>query len=815
MVVGLASPLSAAETPTPEQLRFFETNIRPLLATHCYKCHGAEKQESNLRLDTYAGIAKGGAAGPAMMPGKPEQSLLITAIGYQDADLKMPPEKKLVDKQIADLREWIRLGAPHPDAGSVPSVAPRKIDLEKGRQFWAFQPPVDAPLPAVKDAAWPQSPIDHFVLAQLEAKGLRPARSADKRTLLRRATFDLTGLPPSPEEVAEFLADDSPQAFARVVDRLLASPRYGERWGRHWLDVARYADSNGLDENIAHGNAWRYRDYVAAAFQNDKRYDRFVVEQLAGDLLPAADPAARHEQLIATGFLSLGPKVLAEGDEMKMEMDIIDEQLDTLGRSVLGLTLGCARCHDHKFDPLLTDDYYGLAGIFKSTRTMEHFKRIARWNENSLASEADLARKAEHEQRVAAAKKQIDEVVNAAKQKIGTATNEADLKMIAETQFPAETQAELKKLREDVAKLEKAAPIMPSAMGVIEGTAGDLAVHIRGSHLTLGEKIPRRFPLVFTASEASSGIPQNSGLLANSATPSNQSGRLQMAQWITDPGHPLTSRVIVNRVWRWRFGQGIVASPDNFGLLGERPINQPLLDWLARRFVADGWSIKTLHRLTMLSSTYQMSGQFNEAAAAADPENRLLWRFPTRRLDAEEIRDSLLAVSGQLDLSMGGSLLHVGNREFFFDHTSKDTTKYDSRRRSIYLPVVRNHLYDVFELFDFHDPSVLSGDRTVSTIAPQALFMLNSDLVAKSCEELAKDLLSRADLDDTTRERLLFQRAYGRDPTAVEAARLPTTLGRIDERLAASEPDAIKRKERAWSLYAQVVLAASEFVYVK
>jgi hypothetical protein len=596
-----------------------------------------------------------------------------------------------------------------------------------------------------------------------------------------------------------------------VIDRLLASPRYGERWGRHWLDVARYADSNGLDENIAHGNAWRYRDYVVSVFNEDLPYNEFLLQQLAGDLLPAADTTQRHRQLIATGFLSLGPKVLAEGDEVKMEMDIIDEQLDTLGRAVLGLTLGCARCHDHKFDPLSAEDYYGLAGIFKSTRTMESFKRIARWHENSLANEADLASKAEHEKLVAAKKKQVDELVAAAKQKIAAAMPEADAKKIAESQFPAETQAELKKQREDLAKLEKTAPVMPSAMGVTEGTATDLAIHVRGSHLTLGEKVPRRFPLVLTGS----GIRENSGILTNSATSSSQSGRLQLAQWIIDPGHPLTSRVFVNRVWRWRFGQGLVASPDNFGLLGERPINQPLLDWLARRFVADGWSIKSLHRHMMLSSTYQMSGRFDEAGATADPENRLLWRFPQRRLAAEEIRDSLLGVSGRLDMSMGGSLLHVKNREFFFDHTSRDTTKYDSRRRSLYLPVVRNHLYDVFELFDFHDPSVLSGDRASSTIAPQALFMLNSDLVADACQQLAGELLAHSDLDDAGRIGLLYERAYGRPATNSERTRARAALGQLEARLASAEPDVAKRKQRAWALYVQAVLAASEFVYVK
>ncbi len=397
----LALPAAGAETPAPEAVRFFETNIRPLLAEQCYKCHGPSKQRADLRLDSRATILRGGDSGPAAVPGQPEQSLLIKAVRHVNKDLKMPPEQRLSERQIADLERWVRLGLPFPET----KVAASKSETE--RPFWAFTPPVDPPLPAVKDRSWPRAPLDHFILAPLEAKGLRPAARADRRTLIRRATFDLIGLPPTPEEVDAFLRDESPEAFAKVVERLLASPLYGERWGRHWLDIARYADSNGLDENVAYGNAWRYRDYVVAAFNQDVPFDRFLLEQLAGDLLAARDAAERHRLLIATGFLALGPKVLAEVDERKMEMDIIDEQIDTVGRALLGLTLGCARCHDHKFDPLPMRDYYGLAGIFKSTRTMEHFKKIARWHENSLAGDTEQQAKAAHEQRMARCKEAL------------------------------------------------------------------------------------------------------------------------------------------------------------------------------------------------------------------------------------------------------------------------------------------------------------------------------------------------------------------------------------------------------------------------
>jgi mono/diheme cytochrome c family protein len=805
LVVSAAIGFAADGQPTAEDLRFFETNVRPVLANHCYKCHGAEKQESDLRLDTFGGMMTGGAAGPAIVSGEPAKSLLVSAIGYQDKDLRMPPDKKLTDRQIADITRWVKLGAPHPNADGISPQPLAKIDIEKGRQFWAFRPPVDPSIPSVLDKSWPTSPLDHFILAQSESNGLAPAPPADKRTLIRRATFDLTGLPPTPAEIVAFLMDDSPLAFAKVVDRLLDSPHYGERWGRHWLDVARYADSNGLDENIAHGNAWRYRDYVIAALNDDKPYNQFLVEQLAGDLLPPTDNLAiRHERLIATGFLSLGPKVLAEVDETKMEMDIVDEQIDTVGRALMGLTLGCARCHDHKFDPLPTEDYYALAGIFKSTRTMEHFKKIARWYENSLATDDDLASKSAYEKKVAEKKNEVQQVVEAANERLKAASEKAaTLPKDAESLYPEETKAELKRLRDELAQLEKSAPLMSTAMGVTEGNVADVAVHVRGSHLTLGNVVPRHVPQVLCATGSASAPFETA-----------HSGRLQLAQWLIDEKHPLTSRVMVNRIWRWHFGEGLVRSTDNFGKLGERPVNPPLLDWLALRFIDSGWSIKSMHRLMMLSSTYRMSSRFDDRAAQIDPENRLQWRANVRRLEAEAIRDSLLAVSGTLDRTMGGSLLHVPNREFLFNHTSQDHTKYDSLRRSIYLPVIRNHLYDVFQLFDYSEASVSTSSRTTSTVAPQALFMLNSDFMQQSAKSLAAELLSH-DADDAARIRLLYLKTYGRPPSENEVARARSLVEKVEQSFEDGELSDEPRQLRAWSLLCQVIVAANEFVYIK
>jgi hypothetical protein len=825
---------SFAQAPTPQDVEFFEKNIRPILVEHCYECHSAkaEQPEGGLLLDHKPGWERGGDLGPAVAPGDPEKSLLIRAVRYRDSELQMPPSGKLSDQAIANLEEWVRRGAPDPrqEATSAKPGTPA-WSIEDGRRHWAFQPVAKPPLPSVNDSNWPQSPIDFFILAELEKHQLHPAPPADKRTLIRRATFDLTGLPPTPQEVSDFLADNSPYAFARVVDRLLDSPRYGERWGRHWLDVARYADSNGLDENIAHGNAWRYRDWVVSAFNRDLPFADFLMWQLAGDLLvksgeqraESGEPekseerdatsslaldSSRHSaldysRLTATGFLSLGPKVLAESDEQKMRWDIVDEQIDTVGKAFLGLTLGCARCHDHKFDPVPTTDYYALAGIFGSTETMESYKRIARWYEHPIPTPEEAERQKQHQAAVAAKKAEVEAIVKAANEQILSTLGEgAELPQDAESRYPEETKAKLKTARDELAKLEKEAPEISSAMGVKDGAVADVAVQIRGSHLNPGEVVSRHFPQVLAGTE-------------QSPLPADQSGRLQLAKWMADPQHPLTYRVFVNRIWRWRFGEGIVPSTDNFGRLGEAPTNQPLLDYLTHRFIESGGSVKAMHRLLMLSSTYQMSGAYDERAAAVDPANRLLWRRAPQRLEAEAIRDSLLFVGGILESTMGGSLLHVKNREFLFDHTSKDQTTYQHYRRSLYLPVIRNHVYDAMELFDFPDPAVLNGDRAVTTVAPQSLFLMNSGVAYEASERLAQRLLSRADVDDLGRVAELYEAALNRPPAANEVDRALSFLAQCEATYAEDAAGAADGRLRAWQSLCQAALASNEFIYVK
>ncbi len=790
----LAAEASSTNVPS-EPTRFFETRVRPVLFDRCCKCHGPEKQWAGLRLDSRDAILKGGDSGPAVVPGKPEASLLVRAIRHEDENLKMPEDGKLSDDQIADLVRWIELGAPYPKDNPAETRT-------RDPRHWGFHPPAEQVIPRVRDQSWPQSPIDNFVLAKLEGIDRVPSASADKPTLIRRVTFDLTGLPPTPDEIAAFLGDQSPDAFSRLVDRLLDSPSYGERWGRHWLDVARYADSNGLDENVAHGNAWRYRDYVVSSFNQDKPFDRFLVEQLAGDLLPFDGEAQQNEQLTATAFLSIGPKVLAEVDQAKMRMDIVDEQIDTVGRVFMGLTLGCARCHDHKFDPIETADYYGLAGIFKSTRTMDTYTKVAKWHEHLLPSAAATAIQTEFDGELAVRKQAVEAFITEAdKQARGSLAADQAAPENLDSLYPEPTKAELAKLKEALSTLETAGPDLPSTMGVTEGDVIDVAIHVRGDPLKLGEIVARHLPPVIAGPDP----PEFS---------STSSGRQQFANWLIDPQNPLTARVFVNRVWRWHFGRGLVRTTDNFGLLGEQPSHPELLDWLARRFIADRWSLKSLHRLILNSSTWQQSSIPDSQTLESDPENRLFGRSSVRRLSAEEVRDTLLAVSGQLDNSVGGPVLKVKNRGYLFDHTSIDLTDYTSVRRSLYLPVIRNNVFDLFQLLDFPDPAVPTGDRATSTVAPQALLMLNSDLVMQTADKLAERLLSENETD-AQRLAALTLIAYGREATLDEIRSHALFLVEIESAMTLSEPDPDIRKRQAWNALCHTVLAANEFIYIK
>jgi len=736
---------SSAEADNAD-LAFFEAKVRPVLVEKCYACHSAEakKLKGELRLDSRAGLMRGGESGPAITPGKSAESLLITAVSSTDADLKMPPKKPLPATVVEDLKRWVEMGAPWPaEAPPAPVVA-----KPEGKSHWAFQPVRSAD---ASDAAPPWERIDRFIATKLESRGLRPLPPADRRTLIRRASFDLTGLPPESAAVEAFVADDAPDAFARVLDRLLASPNYGERWGRYWLDLARYADTNGADENYTYPNAWRYRDYVVRSFNADKPYDRFVIEQVAGDLLVEDESPEgelrRQDNLIATGFLLLGPKMLAEQDKPKLVMDVVDEQIDVTGQTFLGLTLGCARCHDHKFDPISQADYYALGGIFKSTKSMAHLKHVSEWNERRLEKTPPGAE--------------------------------------GPKPPPPAKKADASKKQNDA----------PRAMAVAEGTPQDLPIYKRGSHLAPGNTmVPRGFPAVLT-----------DGAKPPAISPS-QSGRLELANWLADPANPLTARVMVNRIWQGHFGVGLVESSSNFGVRGATPTHPELLDWLAAHFVRGGWSIKQMHRAIMRSAAYQRSSVGGAPEAATDPENHLLWRQNRRRLEAEAVRDALLAASGNLDGTAGGSPKVPTNEKYV--SIKNEAEVYASTRRSLYLPIVRTRMYDFFNIFDYVDAGVHTARRSATVVPQQALFMLNSELANAQAALLAGRLLADSTRDDAARVDEAYQRLYGRPAS-------PQEIARAAAHLAAMKPEeSSANRTAAWTSLCRVLFAANEFIYL-
>lgn len=813
-----------------EAIAFFEDQVRPILVEHCYECHSqqAGTLEGGLSLETREGWQRGGELGTAIKPGEPNESWLIRAVRPYDDALQMPPESRLNEAQIATLEQWVARGAIDPRTDGSQSTKPRAVDLAAGREFWSFRS-VDA---ATRDVvnqmqanAWgdgpyrPETRIDWAIQSQWQARGIEPVARAEAAELLRRVSLDLVGLPPTADEVDRFANDSRPDALQRQVDRLLASPRYGERWGRHWLDVARYADSNGMDENIAHGNAWRYRDWVVSAWNSDLPFDEFIQWQLAGDLLPSTDQESiRIERTIATGFLSLGPKVLAEVDETKMELDIVDEQVETVGRAMLGMTFGCARCHDHKFDPIRTHDYYALAGIFKSTRTMEHFTKIAKWHELPIETAAEKANREAMEAELAAKEARIAELVAVADQELQKELGEGvTLPEDKETRYAEATRAELASLRVVAADLKARKPVAATAMAVVDyPEAIDLPVHIRGSHLTLGEVVARDIPAVFHQAQAvsQSDAAASDERLVNlvEAEPSrgitiadSRSGRLELARWMASPENPLTDRVIVNRIWRWHFGRGIVPSTDNFGVLGERPTHPELLDDLVLNFRDHEHSLKWLHRYLISSAVYQRSSHDHPRNRELDPSEISVWRFRARRMEAETIRDSMLAVAQRLDYRIGGSLLHVGNREFLFDHTSKDATKYDAPVRSLYLPVIRNHMYDLFGLFDYNDAAVPLGDRPATVVPNQALFLLNAPLVNDLASQLSQQSQRETAGDSLQRVSWLYRQVLGREPREAEREKVLSVVSR--------DSDA-EQQELRWALVAQALLISNEFLYV-
>jgi hypothetical protein len=798
--VGLSSA-NAAETP-PEQIAFFESKIRPILVTHCYECHSVEKKETNggLTVDSREALLKGGDSGPALVPGNPDQSLLIIAVRQSDKDLRMPPKQKLSSTQIADLEAWVKLGAPDPRAAvtsklaSSSTTAKYGVSLEEGRKFWSFQPVKDPPLPSVKNSAWPRNSIDSFILARLEAAGVAPASQADPRTLLRRVTFDLTGLPPTPEEMDDFLKDKSPQAFAKVVDRLLASPRYGERWGRHWLDVVRYADTCGNASDYPVPQAYKYRDWVIQAINRDLPYDQFLREQLAGDLLPSANDAERSERIVATGYLAIARRF--GGSRMGEHHLTLEDTIDNVGRAMLGASISCARCHDHKFDPFTMSDYYGLYGVFASTRYPFPGAEVGKQQEDfvPLISAAEIeALMRPYREQLAAVEAEVKQLE----------MGEAEAKKLPESPEKATRLAEATKAlaegRKRRTELQATAPIIDDAYAVADAKASNARVQLRGDPKRLGDEVPRHFPAILGGQE----VPKDSAT----------SGRLQLAEWLTDPRNPLTARVMVNRIWQHHFGKGLVQTPNDFGHRGAPPTHPELLDFLAARFVESGWSLKSMHRMILLSQIWQLASGETEVAKQLDPNNDLYGRFARRRLDAESIRDAILFVSGDLDESAAGPHPFPAASKWNWTQHNPFYAVYESRHRSVYLMQQRMRKNSYLALFDGADPSSSTGVRLPSTTPLQALFMMNDPLAYNQASKFAARMIAAASAE-SARIDLAYRTALGRSPDSDEMQECTVFLQKYREKLTGLKTPADQVEPQAWAALARALLSGNEFVFL-
>ena len=802
--------------PTRQGIAFFERHVRPLLIAKCYKCHSrkAKKKSGGLWLDSQAAWLNGGDSGAAIVPGKPTASLLIKAVRYDDT-LQMPPDKQLSKRQIALLEAWVKMGAPAPrTAGAVAGVRP--ADPVAGRKHWAFQPLKRHRLPAIHNTRWPRQPLDRFVLHRLERRKLKPAKDADRRTWLRRVHFDLTGLLPSPTVVKAFLADRSDDAREQLVDRLLSSPRFGERWGRHWLDLARYADSNGLDENFLFRNAWRFRNWVLKEVNRDTPYDKFLHMQIAGDHLSYKSIEQRDQQRIGTGFLVVGPKVLLGVPSKRQDMEVADEIIDTIGRTVLAQTLGCARCHDHKFDPFPTADYYALAGIFTSTQVMER-RRLRGGSTYRMERLAGLGGDGpklddayeKYYRELPTLKKRItvaESILKAVRagKPIGSellADKKAFDPIAVDNKKPQ--AARVKAQEQLVTKLKKlvSAPKLPLRAMIAEDIAkpADEAIRISGVYTRKGKVVPRGFLQVLQPSQKSK------------STKLTGSGRLELARWLTSDegaGH-LAARVMVNRIWHHLFGRGFVRTVDNFGRRGELPTHPALLDHLASRFIANGWSVKFMIREVVLSRTYAMSSQFNAKAHRLDPENKWLWRANRRRLDPESLRDNILKVAGGLDLQTPESTVdYLADQATAVGRGVRRRTDY--KYRAVFLPVIRNDLPELFDVFDFANPHATTGARTKTTLPTQGLFMLNDEQIQAAAGEVAKELIK---LPSPQRIDRVFELIVGVPPTKRDKAQLRAFVDVMNKRFPKDKKAVVAKK--TWTLLVHALFASSRFQFVE
>ena len=780
---------------TQEESAFFEKKIRPILVDKCYSCHTADTPKGAkgaLILDTKAGMLKGGENGPVLVAGNAKKSLIVKAM-KADEHNQMPPKDALSANVIADFEKWIAMGAPDPRTGKAGSTS-KPIDIAKGKEHWAFQPVKSPEAPKLK--VQPANPVDAFVLKTLAEKNLTPAVPADKPALLRRIYFDLIGLPPTPDQLDAFVKDTGAKAVEKVIDELLASPQFGERWGRHWLDVARFAESSGKETNIVYPFAWRYRDYVIAAFNADKPYDQFIKEQLAGDLLPSKNETDKAENLIATGYLAIGAKSHNERNARQFQLDVADEQIDAFSQGMLGITISCARCHDHKFDPIPTKDYYAIAGIFTSTETKYGTARTVGSIQAAPLVELPasagvpigaMLSKAEVEKlrtRLTDLKKQREDAIEAGKK-----DPQLNIRLLV-------VNSQIATVEKQLGYYDSEGNAKKMAMGVGDRTfTRDMPVYERGELTKPGATVPRGFAQVISpaAPKIRSG-----------------SGRLELAEWVASPSNPLTARVYVNRIWGHLFGQGLVSSMDNFGTAGQKPTHPELLDYLAGRFTKNGWSTKAIIKELLLSQTYQQASTHNETNAATDPDNEYLWRMSKRRLDAEAIRDAMLAVSGELDKTapvgsplqkLEGPTQQIGR----FGGSLGDGA--NNAKRSVYIPIVRDLTPEALDLFDFPDASLVSGSRDGTSVPSQALYMMNNATVMKLADKGAEKLIAKY-LSPTERIEAAFKLAFGRGASTTEAKAAEQFLDKM------KRSTRVGGEKAAWSALMQALYGTAEFRYL-
>jgi hypothetical protein len=805
VLLWIASPIHAQS----EAEAFFETRIRPVLADSCFKCHGGNKVSAGLRVDTQQALLRGGRSGPAVVAAAPERSLLIRALRHTaTAEIKMPPNQQLPDDTIADFERWVKKGA------IWPAAAPG-VDAFAAGKHWAFVP-VRKPQSPRDPSGWAASPLDSFVAAGQRKRGVRPVAAADRRTWLRRVTFDLIGLPPTPTEIAAFLADPSADAHARVVDRLLASPHYGERWGRHWMDLVRYADTAGDNADYPIPEASLYRDYVIDAFNADKPYDEFLREQLAGDLLALQGPPEKYAQrIIATTYLALSRRYLtAPYEQWHLTLE---DTIDATGRAFLGLTLRCARCHDHKFDPIRQEDYYALYGIFASTQFpyagSEEFasKKFPRAHFVPLLPPSEAQPKLEaHRKKRADLRSQIDRIAkDPLLRKFERFNKPASDRKGEEIQLTKEEvlaanrmEGKRADLRHELFALERTnlPADLPGAYAVCDGTPTDVPLQRSGDPGRHGPVVKRGVPKFLAGSRPF-------------AIPPGSSGRLELARWLTASENPLTARVMVNRIWQHHFGKALVPTPSNFGLNGQPPSHPELLDWLARRFIESGWSIKAMHRLIVLSQTYRLASVTDWTNAARDPANGGYWHFDRRRLDAEAIRDAMLAVSGTLDLRRPGKHPFPPITAWGWTQHAPFKEVYPSQHRTVYLMTQRLQRHPFLALFDGPDTNVSTDTRTRSTVPLQALYLMNNPFVTEQAKALAARLL-RGSAELRQRVRQGYELAWGRPPLDAEIEAARQYLERYEQELIRLDVSLQTRELETWTSLARVLLGANEFVYV-